>query len=112
MGNVYYRLRDYPNAKRSWTKIASAWPERWCAEQTLFDLAVEFNNPQDIQASADELRKMVGPQNTVYKYVLATQIVWKIRNEKGAEGALCSTVRDGWSRKPAWFAANGMNWPV
>ncbi len=93
MGSIYYRLRDYPNARRCWMKIAEASPEDLRAQQTLFDLAVEFNQADDMQASAETLRQMLGTNSSVYKYVLATQIMWSVRNDKHLEGATLDRAR-------------------
>ena len=42
MGNLYYRMRDYDNTRRCWTKVAETRPEDPRLRQTVFELAVEF----------------------------------------------------------------------
>ena len=82
LGSAYYRLRDYPNAKRFWLKVVEARPDDTKNWLTLYELAQEFGAEDDMAKTLEEIRKHRGTNSSVLKLCQAQMILWKIAQKK------------------------------
>ena len=106
LGNAYYRLRDYENARRCWLELAKARPEDSKILLTLFQLAKEFGAEADMDASLEDIRKSEqGASSSLLKFCEAEKAVWQVRQKKAELSTLSSTRKqldEARKRRPEW----------
>lgn len=88
LGNAYYRLRDYENARRSWLEVAKSRPDDSKIQLTLFELAQEFGSEPDMDATLEEIRKTYGASSELYKFCEAERTTWLVKQKKKDASAL------------------------
>jgi tetratricopeptide (TPR) repeat protein len=68
--------------------VAAARPEDPRLEQTIFELAVEVSQPDDMNVGRETLVRLTGADSTISKYADACQIVWQVRAKKAPRASL------------------------
>jgi tetratricopeptide (TPR) repeat protein len=87
-GNAYYRLRDYDNTRRCWLEVAKTRPDDSKIQVTLFQLAEEFGNEADMDATLEEIRKTFLASSATYKFCEAEKLVWLVKQKKAEPKSL------------------------
>ncbi len=106
LGNLHYRMRDYDNTRRCWTRVAETRPEDPRLRQTLFELAVEFSKPDDMSEGARQLRRLAGASSSLARYAGACEIVWQVRSKKLGRSALTRArdlLSDARAGRAEWY---------
>jgi cellulose synthase operon protein C len=105
LATAYYRLRDYENLRRCWTKVAEARPDDLKLLQSLFDVAQEFRDEQGMTDALEPIGKIAGTGSAVYKYCLASRLIWEVRQEKKDKTQLAAArklIDDAQRLRPEW----------
>lgn len=105
LGNAYYRLKNYENARRCWLKVAESRPDDTKILLTLYELAQEFGNEADMDATLRAIQATHGANSSLLQFCQAEQILWKVRQKKADRKALAQArERLGKARKarPDW----------
>lgn len=108
LGQAYFQLRDYDQARRLWTKIATARPNDLPIRVALFELAEETGDEVGMDEALAEIEGLEGKEsknNSTWKLYQAKHLIWQLQNRLvgpevlGTIRQLCEEVRE---RRADW----------